>query len=75
VGPVAFAVTIRTVPSVVICWMAKPGKENGSVGKKEHLRNDLLGTKTVSSIFFYEEGLQTQHAKCGRSNFREGILQ
>jgi len=54
--------------------MAKPGQENGSVGKKEHLRNDVLGTKTVSSIFFYEEGLQTQHATCGRSNLRDGIL-
>jgi len=34
--------------------MAKPGKENGSIGKKEHLIHDLLGIKTFLSIFFYE---------------------
>jgi len=45
---------VRIVLRVVICWIAKPGKENGSVGKKEHLIHDLLGTRTFPSIFFYE---------------------
>jgi len=45
---------VRIVLSMVICWMAKPGKENGSVGKKEHLIHDLLGIKTFPSILFYE---------------------
>jgi len=45
---------VRIVPRSVICWMAKSGKENGSVGKKEYLIHGLLETKTFSSIFFYE---------------------
>jgi hypothetical protein len=32
---------VRIVSKLVICWMAKPEKENGSVGKKEHLIHDL----------------------------------
>src|SRR5258708_37825312 len=34
---------------------------------KKYLADDLLGQKTFPSIIFYEDGLQTQHGKCGRS--------
>lgn len=29
--------------------------------------------KAFPSIFIYEDGLETQHAKCGRTNYRHGI--
>jgi hypothetical protein len=45
---------VRTVLRAVICWMAKPGMENGSVDKKEYLIHDVLGTKIFLSICFYE---------------------
>ncbi len=66
-GRVAQAVMARIDLRAVICWMAKPAKENGSGGKKEHHIHELLGIKTFPSIFFYEEGLQRQHAKCARA--------
>ena len=58
---------VRMVSEAVICRMAKPGKVNGSVGKKKDLINELLDAKTFLSISFYESGLQSQHAKCGRA--------
>jgi hypothetical protein len=48
---------VRIVLSVVICWMAKPGKENGSVGKKEHLIHDVLGDKNISLYLFLRIGV------------------
>jgi hypothetical protein len=48
---------VRIVPGAVICWMAKPGKENGSVGKKEHLIHDLLRDKNISLYLFLRIGV------------------
>jgi hypothetical protein len=52
-----------------MCCISKPANVNGSICQKKHLADDLLGQKTFPSIIFYEDGLQTQHAKCGRSRF------
>ena len=64
---------VRMVSEAVICRMAKPGKVNGSVGKKKDLINELLDAKTFLSISFYESGLQSQHAKCGRAKKWDGV--
>jgi hypothetical protein len=56
---------VRIVLRVVICWMAKPGKKNGSVGKKEHLIHDLLEKKPFPPSFSTNKGCKgsTQSAE------------
>jgi len=48
-------------------------KVNGSICQKKYLANDFLGRKIFPSIIIYEDGLQTQHEKCGRAKIWYGI--
>lgn len=67
VGLVAQAVIVKWVSLQETCWISKPAKEKGSVGKKKHLTWDGSDLERVLFLF-YESGLEHQHAKCARAN-------
>jgi hypothetical protein len=69
----AQAVIVSRFSLLTMCWISKPANVNGSICRKRHLADDVL-RKNISSIIFYEDGLQTQHGKCGRINNRDGIV-
>jgi hypothetical protein len=58
---------IIVVSAHVTCCISKPGIEKGMVNKKKHLLHDISSQRTFLSYFVYEQGLQNQHGKCGRT--------